>query len=302
MRIFRFLSRYVLATALLLLVFVGTAQGGEAQVRDVVKEAFDVRPGGTLHIDLDHGNIEIATTPGNRVLIELERIAKADDRDVAERMLEQHEYNFDKRGNDVRIRSRYDEDNGFMRRWRNRTQLKIHLTVLVPEEYHVDFSSGAGNVEIADVRGRIEGRTGAGNVEIDDVTGEVFVSSGAGNLEIEGDIDRADVNTGAGNIDLYGLTGAVEANTGAGNIYAEITRQPRAASDLSSGAGNVTVRLARDIGVYVDATAALGSAECEYALKVEGKWLKKSFEGEVNGGGPELRMHAGVGNVALKRD
>lgn len=292
----------ILAAAVFVVCSAETVQGKDLQVRDVIKETFDVRPGGTLHIDLDHGNIEVATSPGNRVLIEMERIARADDREIADRMLEQHEYAFDKRSNDVHIRSRYDEDQTFMRRWRNRAKLKIHLTVLVPEEYNVDFSSGAGNIEISDLRGRIEGRTGAGTIEISDIAGEIEVTSGAGDIEVDGDAERVKVTTGAGDIDLYGLTGAVEASTGAGNIYAEITRQPRRPSELSSGAGDVTVRLSRDVGVYVDATASLGSAECEYSLKVEGKWLKKSFAGEVNGGGPELRMRSGVGNVALKRN
>ena len=253
------------------------------------------------HIDIDHGNIEVETTSENRVLIELERIAKADDEEIAQRMLDRHEYAFDKRSNDVYIRSRYDDDKGFLKKWRRRTRLKIHVVVRVPERYSVDFSSGAGNVDIVDVEGLIEGRTGAGNIVIDGVRGIVEISSGAGNVEIAGDVERAEVSTGAGNINLHGLQGAIEATTGAGNVFAEITDQPNQDSDLSSGAGNVTVHLADDVSVYVDATAALGSADCDFPLKVEKKWLKKSFSGEINGGGPELRMYAGVGNVTLRR-
>lgn len=294
------LTRAALVVFLLAFV-VGNVRAKEAQIRDVVKKTYDVRPGGTLHIDMDHGNIEVETTTGNRVFIELERIARADDEEFAARMLERHEYAFDKRGNDVYIRSRYDDDKGFLKKWRRRSQLKIQVVVKVPERYSVNFSSGAGNVEIVDVEGLIEGETGAGNIILDGVRGVVEISSGAGNVEIEGDVERAEVSTGAGNINLHGLRGAVEANTGAGNIYAEITRQPEQDSELGSGAGNVTVYLADDVSVYVDATAALGSAECDFPLRVEKKWLKKSFSGEINGGGPELRMYAGVGNVTLRR-
>ncbi len=299
MKLFYALARTALLVLLLALV-VDQAQAKEAQARDVIKKTYDVRPGGTLHLDMDHGNIEIETTSGNKVLIELERIAKADDEDIAERILDQHKYAFDKRGNDVYIRSRYDEDRGMIK-WRKRTRLKIHVLVRVPERFNVDFSNGAGNVDIVDVDGRIEGRTGAGNINIDDVRGIIDISSGAGNIEVIGDLERADVNTGAGNINLYGLEGAVEANTGAGNVYAEITSQPEDDSELHTGAGNVTVELADDVSVYVDATAALGSAECDFPLKVSKNWLKKSFSGEINGGGPKLEMYAGVGNVTLRR-
>lgn len=294
------IARITLLTVALVFAATNVLARG-TQVRDVVKKSYDVRPDGTLYLDMDHGNIEIETTSGDRVLIELERNAKANDRDTAERMLERHEYAFDKRGNDVHILSRYDGDKGMFRKWRHQTQFKINVRIQVPERYNVDFSSGAGNVEIVDLEGLIEGRTGAGNIELDNVRGILDISSGAGNIDIEGDIERVEVSTGAGNITLHGIRGAVEANTGAGNIFAEITRQPERDSELSSGAGNVTVHLADNVSVYVDATAALGSADCDFDLTVEKKWLKKSFSGEINGGGPELRMYAGVGNVNLRR-
>ena len=299
MKLFYRFARISLLIFLLALV-VESAQARAAQEKDVVKKEYTVRPGGTLHLDMDHGNIEIETISSNKVIIELERTAKAEDRDLAKQILEQHEYAFDKRSNDVYIRSRFDNDRGRLK-WRKRSRLKIHVLVRVPERYNVDFSNGAGNVDIVEVDGRIEGRTGAGNIMIDDVRGLVDISSGAGNIEIAGDIESAEVNTGAGNINLYGLQGAVEANTGAGNVFAEITRQPEDDSELHSGAGNVTVELSDDVSVYVDATAALGSAECDFPLKVSKKWLKKSFSGKINGGGPELRMYAGVGNVTLRR-
>jgi hypothetical protein len=110
-----------------------------------------------------------------------------------------------------------------------------------------------------------------------------------------------EVNTGAGNVDLKDVMGFVRANTGAGNITARISSQPESDSRLESGAGNVTVFLSDRVGVYVDAVASMGSASSDYPLKIEGKWMKKSFEGEVNGGGPDLFMRAGVGNVTLRR-
>ena len=300
MKLIRLLTRTALIVFLLAFV-AGNVQAKDTQIRDVVKKSYDVRPGGTLHIDMDYGNIEIETTSDNRVLIELVRIAKSQDRELAERMLERHEYDFNKRGNDVYIQTRNAHDKGLMNKWRRRSRIKIQVIVKVPERYNVDFSSGAGNVDIVDVEGLIEGRTGAGNIVLDGVRGIVEISSGAGNVEIAGDVERAEVSTGAGNINLHGLQGAIEASTGAGNVFAEIINQPDQDSELRSGAGNVTVHLADDISVYVDATAALGSADCDFPLKVEKKWLKKSFSGEINGGGPELRMYAGVGNVTLRR-
>lgn len=299
MKIVNTIKRSVLFA--ILMAFAATSVHAKFfQQSDAVKKSYDVQSGGTLYLDLDHGNVEVGVTSGERVLIEVERSVDGGSRSASEEMLERHKLSFDQDGRDVSIRSRYD-DKGLSKRWRKHNRMKIRVVVQVPRRYNIDFSSGAGNVDIIDVEGSIDGRTGAGNIVMDGVSGRIDISTGAGNVEVEGDIERAEVGTGAGNISLYGLTGAIEASTGAGNVYAEITRQPERTSELNSGAGNVTVRLADDIGLYVDATASLGSADCEYPLRVEGKWLKKSFEGEINGGGPELRMHSGVGNVSLLR-
>lgn len=272
------------------------------EVKDVVKKAFDVREGGTLHLDMDHGNIEVESTSGSRVLVEFTRIADARDSDEAERMFEMHEISFNQDGADVSLRSRYDDDNsGFWNRWRSKNKLKVSARILVPQRYNVEFVSGAGNVAIADIEGTVDGKTGAGNIALEDIRGRVDVTSGAGNVDIAGGLTKARVNTGAGNINVRGVNGAIKAHTGAGNVYAEILGQPEQASSLQSGAGNVTVRLDENVSVYVDATAGMGSCDTNFPLKVEGKWMKKSFSGQINGGGPELRLSAGVGNVTLKK-
>ncbi len=278
----------------------GYVQLATGQERDVIKKEYDVRPGGTLYLDLDHGNIEVEVASDDAVSIELVRITGAAASELAETLLEQHEYSFDRKGNDVEVRSRFDRGRGALK-WHKRARLRIHVEVRVPEFYNVSFEHGAGNVSIAKLNGSITGKTGAGNIVIEKLQGTVDISSGAGNIEVYGDIAKASIRTGAGNVELRGMLGGLEVNSGAGNIFAEITRQPEVDSRLRTGAGNVTVELADDLEVYIVATASLGSATCEFPLEISSKLLKKSFSGEINGGGPELRMHAGVGNVTLKR-
>ena len=291
--------------ALALAVAVPGAQAAgrwSGDIKDTVKEAFQVRPGGTLTVEVNQGAIHVKTRPGNRVLIEVERIAAAETREEAKGILKHHRLQFEQQGDNVTVESRVDdEDAGLWGRWRNHKRLDVRVYVYVPEQYNVEFSSGFGNVRVEGVTGTVEGSTGAGSIAIGDVRGVVEVSTGSGNVNVTGELERAEVETGAGNVKLRGLTGAVDVETGAGNIVAEITRQPTHDSSLESGAGNVTVYLGDAIGAYVDASAGMGSANCAYPLPVEGEWVSRSFEGEVNGGGPELRMRAGVGNVSLKK-
>lgn len=275
--------------------------GQQVDIKDTVKKSFKVRGGGTLFLDIDHGNVEVEPHSGNEVFIEVERTVESDNRDDAKRILDRHDLALEERGNDVYIESRYDSESGFWGRMSSRTEMKIRVKVNIPRQYNVDFSSGAGNVVIGTISGQVHGRTGAGNIEIGAVDGPVNVASGSGNIEIMGALGHVEANTGAGNIRAREIRGEVEINTGAGNIEAYITRQPQADSRLHTGAGNVTVFLSSNVGVQVDAEASVGSASCECPLKVEGKWMSKRFSGDVNGGGPDLHLRAGVGNVALKK-
>jgi len=285
------------ATILVLLFLVTFSTG----TSDVVKKEYAVSPGGTLHLDMGRGNIEVEVTNKDRVFIELERKVKANDRRTEEEILESHEYSFDKRGDDVYGRSRVNQG----RLWglRQRSPIRVRLSVRVPSEYNVVFTNGAGNVEVTDVKGLVEGTTGAGNITLEDINGTVEVTSGAGNIRVSGGIANAVATTGAGNVKIYGLQGEVTATTGTGNIDATILQQPEsgARAHFSSGAGNVVVTLADDVGVNVHAKTNLGNAACEFPLEISKEFLSRTFSGSVNGGGAELEMHAGVGNVKLKR-
>lgn len=294
-------SRSLVILFAILLVAVNAQAGEIVDIKDTVKRSFKVGSGGTLHVDIDHGNVEVSSHGGNEVRIEVERIASTDDRDAAQEVFNRHDLTLEERGGNVYIESRYDENDSFWRRIRSGDQLKVNVRVQIPRRYSVDFTSGAGNVAIGDVEGAVNGRTGAGNIKIGAVNGPVNVSSGSGNVEIAGARGLVEANTGAGNVQVREVSGEVRVNTGAGNIEVYIARQPQNDSRLNTGAGNVTAYLGESVGVNVDAEASMGSAKTDYPLKIEGKWMSKSFAGSVNGGGPNLRMRAGVGNVELRK-
>ncbi len=270
-------------------------------VRDTVKETFKVRPGGTLFLDIDHGDVEIISARGSEVLIEVERIAKTSNRSAASDMFKRHDLSFEQQGGDVYVKGRYEEAGFPWSRWRDRGKLRTRVFVRVPERFNVDFRSGAGNIEISSLSGSIQGSTGAGNMKITSVQGVLDLSSGAGNVEIREAAGQIGVSTGAGNVELRGVQGALEIRTGAGDVTAHLTRQPEGDSSLESGAGNLTVFVSQQVGVNVDAVAGMGSIQTDFPLRVEGSWMKKSSTGSINGGGPALHMRTGVGSVAVRK-
>lgn len=293
----------ILLMALFMAVTVVCASGPDG---DTIKRSFRVRPGGTLYLDIDIGNVEIESTDDDVVHVVMERYVDGVDSDVLKSILERHEWLIDQDGNDIVVESRFDrdrdDDSWSIRRLQRKFNFRLKVTIIVPEEYNIDFRTGAGNVEIGDLYGEIIGRTGAGNIWMGEVDGPVDVTSGSGNIEIESVLGYARLRLGAGNIEIEESGGAIDAQTGAGDIIVTIVRQPQEDSELMTGAGKVIVYMNDDIAVDVDAHATVGSAKCEFGLRVKGKWMSKSFEGRINGGGPDLTLRAGVGNVYLRRN
>ena len=271
-------------------------------IKDTVKRSYKVRPGGTLELDIDRGRVEVLPGPGREVLIEVERKVTTDDRSKAEDIFERHDLEIEERDGGIYVGSRFDNEDTFWNRIRSSTdRLVVRVRARVPEDYNIEFKAGAGTIELGSFSGDISGVTGAGNIEIGEVSGSVNVVSGSGNIVIEGVGEELEVHTGAGNVDVRAVRGEATVKAGAGNIEVFITEQPDGDSDFSTGAGNVMVYLAGSVGVDVDAECAVGSARTDYPLKVEGKWTRKSFSGSVNGGGPDLRLYAAVGNVTLRK-
>ena len=297
----RYIRRFAyLAVPALLFIAPTAAADDFKDIKDTVKKSFRVEPGGTLAIDIDKGNVEIRSSSESMVYVEVERTVTVDSKEDAKRLLDRHQLEMYQRSNDVIVLSRLEDVGRSWKRWSDRDQVKLRVVVRVPAEYNVDFTTGAGNVEAADIDGRVEGQTGAGNIHIGRVSGEVVVNTGSGNVDIDGARGSVEVNTGAGNVSIGEVGGEVTASSGAGNIEVLITRQPSSRSRLETGAGNVTVYLADNVGIDVQGETGIGSASTDFGLKVDGSWMSKSFRGSVNGGGPSLTMSSGVGNVELR--
>jgi len=285
------------------LVFLFITSVGYAQ--DSIKRSFDVSEGGTLELDVDYGTIRVEPTTGNKVMVEMIRRVKGVSESEEKEVLSRHEYVIEGRGGDVFVESRFDSDpdgNRLWRKWKNDSRFTLEVIILVPAVYNIDFKTGAGNITVADLEGTVRGRTGAGNTILGDIIGGIDVSSGAGNIEVEGARGTIYAESGAGNITLNKVDGKLNVSTGAGNVEVSITGALSGDSEFNSGAGNVTVFLDRSVGAEVDGQASIGNAKTDYDLKVNGKWMSKSFSGAVNGGGPALSMHSGVGNVTLRRN
>lgn len=273
----------------------------DRDIRDTVRRSYDVDPGGTLSLSLDFGNADVEVHQRDQVIVEVERVVKTDSRSAAEKVLDRMTLEIGQRGDDVSVLS----ENGDEKSWwgfGSKKKVEVHVRVLVPRNYHVEFDNGAGDVTIGDLDGSVTGSTGAGNVHLGAVTQQIQITTGAGNVKVNGAGGAVQIESGAGNVTLADVRGAVQVSTGAGNIKTFISRQPDRRSRLESGAGNVTAVVEPGVGVFVTASAGMGSASSDYPVETKSEFVSQSFSGRINGGGPELVMKTGVGSVALRKE
>jgi DUF4097 and DUF4098 domain-containing protein YvlB len=168
---------------------------------------------------------------------------------------------------------------------------------------NVDLQAGSGDLKLSNLQGEIRIQTGSGNVRGHDISGAVHGGAGSGDIEIEetgpGDID---LHTGSGNVTARGVQGALHLEAGSGDITAEGTQSGR--WEIHTGSGNVHVRLPGNAAFDADISTSSGTVDVDSPIEmtVQGRVQesRKQIRGKVRGGGPELSVRTGSGDIHIQ--
>ncbi|MEM1260898.1 MAG: DUF4097 family beta strand repeat-containing protein [Pseudomonadota bacterium] len=272
---------------------------------DVIEKSFDIAAGGTLDLDTDVGAVKIDTHSANRIDVEVER----DGPDANELIVE-----FETAGNRLKVNGRWE---GGKQSWWNGKQARIVFRVTVPEQFNVDLNTRGGSIEIDDLSGEVDASTSGGSLRFGHIDGEIDANTSGGSIRIDGGSANIDVSTSGGSIKIGEATGDVrartsggsirvrnakgriEARTSGGSVEAEMLVQPTGDSTLSTSGGSVRLYVADGIGLDVDATSSSG-VRSEIPVGGETK-AKRRLRGELNGGGPKVRLETSGGGVKIYR-
>jgi DUF4097 and DUF4098 domain-containing protein YvlB len=192
-------------------------------------------------------------------------------------------------GNDVRIGKKNSD-------WQKNISIDYEITA--PRSANVNAGSGSGDLRISDVTGGLKASTGSGSIEANGISGEVGLGTGSG--DIKADLinpTATKAETGSGSIRLNGVKGGLKADTGSGDI--EIQGSPTAEWKLETGSGsvNLTTGGAR---FTLDASTGSGSVHSDPPITTHGNFEKHHILGDVNGGGPLVRIETGSGDIKIK--
>jgi DUF4097 and DUF4098 domain-containing protein YvlB len=189
----------------------------------------------------DKETLEFAFTPGSLLEIDLEgggsTFVTGWDREGAqvtyfdtERDVEDHRVKLDAKDGGLRITTERIRE-------RNVSQA-LTFEIRVPHRVELEFYSGGGELELADLEGTFEGRTLGGSLTLTGLTGRARLETAGGPIVVGDCSLDGKLSTGGGPVVLENVVGNLEATSGGGNVQYKNVRDRdgrlRAPGDLPS--------------------------------------------------------------------
>jgi DUF4097 and DUF4098 domain-containing protein YvlB len=174
-----------------------------------------------------------------------------------------------------------------------------------------ELETGGGTIEVERCNGNVKATTGGGNIDLGDIGGGAEISSGGGSLRLASAKGPVRAETGGGMIELGGIPSA-RAETGAGSIEAKFipSTGQRTDSWLQTTAGDITVYIDPSVNLSIRASIEVANGHRirsdfpEIHVTAEGgDWGPKTVtgEGNLNGGGPTLKVRTTTGDISIRR-
>ena len=198
-----------------------------------------------------------------------------------------------------------------------RRHVSISYQITVPADTTVQAHSGSGSLGVEGVRAEVQAQTGSGEIRVRDIGGRSRVQTGSGSIRVanvaapfyahtgSGDIEAeltgsgdVDVQTGSGGIHLRGVKGGLRARSGSGDLTAD--GSVGGSWSLHTGSGSIRLAMGSGSGFNLDVHTSSGSIHSDLPITVQGSLGRHELKGAVRGGGPEVEVSSGSGDVDIR--
>ncbi len=132
----------------------------------------------------------------------------------------------------------------------------------------------------APVNTRLSYEAGSGDLNVEGIRGPVEYTSGSGDVRVLSAQERIHVHTGSGDVSLEEVG--------------------RGAIEVETQSGDVDVRLAPQAGYDLTAHTSSGDISVAPELTLEPGDVKNDVRGKVRGGGKEVRIRTGSGDIRIE--
>lgn len=162
----------------------------------------------------------------------------------------------------------------------------------------VNARTSGGAVRVERVRGAVDAGTSGGGVEISSIAGHVRAGTSGGSITVQATTGDVSAETSGGGIRVQGVGGRVEAHTSGGQIVVSFAPGNARGGDLSTSGGGVTAAVDPAAALSIDASTSGGGVTSDLALTTR-SFSRNSIRGDLNGGGPALRLRTSGGPIQI---
>lgn len=231
------------------------------------QKEFNVKPGGTLTIDLRTGGF-ISIEGWNKDVVGADVIVKG--RDSDEIVVE-----FEQNGNNVEINSYYDGDD-------DSYHSNAKLVVKIPNIYNVELNTMGGDVKIYNVNGKMSGRTMGGGLDLKNLKGNLDLTTMGGEVTVKDCEVNGKVHTMGGDVIVENVTGDLNAKTMGGKV-----KQVNVKSGSGSNRSEVNIST---MGGPIEVDRALNGAKVKtMGGEITINYAEKFVDAETMGGDIEIK-------------
>lgn len=291
-----------------------------ATIERDVEKTFTVQAAGTLRIDTSGGGIRVVPGPDGVVrIVAHERIRAGSDAE-ADQILKDLDLKFGQSGGEVSARAKYERE-AFGFHFGSWPPVEVDFTASVPARFSADLCTSGGAIVVGDLSGAVDARSSGGAIRLGKLGGPVRARTSGGEVSLQqagaaasletsgGPIEvgrvagPADFSTSGGGIRIGGVEGSVRAHTSGGGIRAAIVGPLKGDCVLSTSGGSVRVQVDRTAAFRLDAETSGGDVQTRgLAITLEARDRPRADKlvGDVNGGGPLLKLRTSGGGISVE--
>jgi hypothetical protein len=239
--------------------------------------------GGSVSIENGVGAVWLEGSDNSEIVVEAHKIFEGGSDAERERWMRETQVRLDGDEHHRIVRVDYPRDFDFGWHW-GITRRAVELRIHVPRQANADLKTDRGRVDVRRIVGKLELSTDRGDVDVNGCDGELRVHGDRGSLNVS---DTA-------------IRNGLRVNFDRGDVKIRLTSFV-GDSDIDLDRGNLTLALPAKSVFTLDLDRSRRSAfHTDFPVLAHGSFGSNRLRGDVNGGGPVLRIRGDRGTVSLQ--
>jgi len=307
-----FLTRWVIAA---LLAMVPGLQAFER----VVRQDFPVSAASHLKIDTHRGSLIITTGDVSVIRVEIHMQPGADKREEGDEILKHLHLELNPESNGLSIFARNIAETRVRFVWEEKQKINMAYYIMVPMDCRLDLRTADGGITVGDLHSSLTAHANRGAVVLKHIQGTIEAETDTASIIVAhcdadakltdkmGDI-RAGTMEGmltatntSGDIEVQHAQGGAKIYANAGDVIIGFAAGVTKDADVKTNGGAIYVRIDPLTHCRIEASSnPLGKVTSKVLMNITSGGNKKStLNGDMNGGGPLLGLHAHGGYVQI---